>query len=309
MALLTSLDLPGMPTRSVSCRPLHQGDGQRVERGSARSMSVPSRRRDERSFSQGAMTLPIRRRGERSSSQSSCRDSKPSTSALTEPCFAISETEAWLQEDRARQETATSLSRQSSSCSFSNCFDAFGLDDVGDLQRDSSGTAVMKEGHYDMSISIVPQPRDERAKKTVLVWQNALRLKEFSPLCSQLNKPSTEWLSLGRRRVQHVCVHGKIQANSIQMHRHQQQPLSLARLVGGAQTFRTKVRCRHHCQTGTSMSRLGQMAGDRSLRTVVGAWSERVLSPAQDILLVILPLAVANMAFAADHAYCCSCVF
>jgi len=177
MALLTSLDLPGMPTRSVSCCPLHQGDGQRVERGSARSMSVPSRRRDERSFSLGAMTLPIRRRGERSSSQSSCRDSKPSTSALTEPCFAISETEAWLQEDRARQETATSLSRQSSSSSLSNWCGAFGSDDLGDLQRDSSGTAVMKEGHYDMSISIVPQPRDERAKKPSLFGKMLSGLK------------------------------------------------------------------------------------------------------------------------------------
>jgi len=147
-----------------------------VERGSARSMSVPSRRRDERSFSLGAMTLPIRRRGERSSSQSSCRDSKPSTSALTEPCFAISETEAWLQEDRARQETATSLSRQSSSSSFSNSFEASGLDDVGDLHSVSSDTAVMN-GHLQGSVSIVPQPRDERAARPSFFGKKLAGLK------------------------------------------------------------------------------------------------------------------------------------
>jgi len=121
--------------------------------------------------------VPIRLRGERSSSQGTFRSSKSSTSTLTEPCFSISETETWLDEDRARQETATSLSRQSSWSSLSNSFDAFGLDDVGDLHSDSSDTAVMKDGYLERSLSIVPQPRDERAARPSFFGKKLAGLK------------------------------------------------------------------------------------------------------------------------------------
>jgi len=123
------------------------------------------------------MSVPIRRRGERSSSQGTFRSSKSSTSTLTDPCFTISETETWLHEGRAMQETATSLGRQSSLSSFSNSFDAFGLDDVGDLHSDSSDTAVMKDGHLERSLSIVPQPRDERAARPSFFGKKLAGLK------------------------------------------------------------------------------------------------------------------------------------
>jgi len=255
MALPTSLDLPGMPTMpptmSVSCF-LRKVEGQHAERSSLRSMSVP-----------------IRRRGERSSSLDTFRSSKSSTPALTEPCFTISETETWLQEDRARQETATSLSRQSSSCSFSNCFDAFGLDDVGDLHSDSIDTAVMKDGHLERSLSIVPQPRDERAARPSSFGKTLSGLKNaaLSAVCSTSHRRRGRAATQpADARARPSCAPLRVATRPTRVHawevpgeQHSNASSSTAAFVVGqtgrrSRTLRTKAKSRHHhYQTAPTM--------------------------------------------------------